>query len=612
MNLDDMKVLIIAFICIYLSTFPVYSAEDKLKESDKLLALANMYGYARYFYPNQEVKNWDWYKFLAYAQDELKECSGTEEDLKKCLTTIFSPIIPELTFEDPENRVIIAPKYPFYVWRHKGIGKVPMGDFYNSEIISCVSFNPDQPIPDSLYCFPLKTGLNVYMPIATSYKHENNPKLKDLNKKIEKYKFSLFDNSTFTVLLKKLFQKNYKPTLGFLKDEKYLTADMIVKWNLIKHFYPYFQEDSLENQWESILIDKFAEINTNYKDVKSYYLTVCNLFSYLKDSHVVIYPSIDLGGSIGTYIDTFYPDLKIGFVNDTIYIEKVPEQYKDLLSIGDVITQVNGIPIDSLVYLKSKLISSSSKQALYERLCHQGELFKCFLKDSTINITVKGTSKEKEFAVQTNRNYYYYKDNRNPDFFKELDTGIYYINTTIKGKDAGYTQFKKHLSEFQQAKGLIIDIRGYPRYDTDSILTHFSSNPIAWGDFRLPIYYYPNQQSVVYEKEDDSFLQPAKEQIPVPVSFLIDSKAISYAETIIEIIKKNRLGTLIGQPTMGTNGDLSNIYLPVFGFKMTVMKDFSGYHGKGIEPDILVVPTLNDIRNGKDLILEKTINIIKQ
>jgi hypothetical protein len=85
---EIMKVLAFIFVYMCLSGIPVRSAENKLKKSDKLLVLANIYGYARYFYPNHQVKNWDWYKLLVYAQDELEKCD-TEDELKKCLKNIF-------------------------------------------------------------------------------------------------------------------------------------------------------------------------------------------------------------------------------------------------------------------------------------------------------------------------------------------------------------------------------------------------------------------------------------------------------------------------------------------------------------------------------------------
>ena len=85
---------------------------------------------------------------------------------------------------------------------------------------------------------------------------------------------------------------------------------------------------------------------------------------------------------------------------------------------------------------------------------------------------------------------------------------------------------------------------------------------------------------------------------------------MSYAETIIEILKRNKIGTLIGEPTIGTNGDVGILNLPVYAFNMSIIKDFSGYHGKGIFPVITVKRTLESIQNNKDNILETAIKHI--
>jgi hypothetical protein len=157
----------------------------------------------------------------------------------------------------------------------------------------------------------------------------------------------------------------------------------------------------------------------------------------------------------------------------------------------------------------------------------------------------------------------------------------------------------------------ILDMRGYPDYHvTDSIIPHFSKEPVQWGDFRCPLRYFPNQEHVIY-KEKIRYLPVSDDFIDTPVYVLINHKAMSYAETVIEIIRRSQTGTLAGQPTAGTNGDITFMHLPVFGFSMTAVKDFSGCHGKGIQPDIPVQPTLEAIREGRDELLETAILLLK-
>jgi hypothetical protein len=64
------------------------------------------------------------------------------------------------------------------------------------------------------------------------------------------------------------------------------------------------------------------------------------------------------------------------------------------------------------------------------------------------------------------------------------------ISTFAYSKKNNYKNFKKHITDFKQAKDLILDIRGYPAaYSILAILSHFIDF-IAWvGQMKVPIYY---------------------------------------------------------------------------------------------------------------------------
>jgi C-terminal processing protease CtpA/Prc len=93
-------------------------------------------------------------------------------------------------------------------------------------------------------------------------------------------------------------------------------------------------------------------------------------------------------------------------------------------------------------------------------------------------------------------------------------------------------------------------------------------------------------------------------------STLINSKSISYAESVIETLKRNLIGVTIGDTTIGCNGDVAMFKLPVFSFIMTVTKDFSGYHASGISPDIKTIYNLEAIRKQQDKEIETALNYL--
>lgn len=58
-------------------------------------AIANMYAYARYFYPTKYAEDLNWYKFLTHVI-RLSDTLQDEESFDEFLEAQFSPLIPEM------------------------------------------------------------------------------------------------------------------------------------------------------------------------------------------------------------------------------------------------------------------------------------------------------------------------------------------------------------------------------------------------------------------------------------------------------------------------------------------------------------------------------------
>lgn len=609
-------IVILSLITISLNTYSKTKNEWKIKENlsnqelSHLASLAKLYGYSRYFYPNQqvlkEIDYIDWYRLLVFASGKVID-SQTETEFRNNTIKIFKPIVPELSFDMPDNsKSESGNANEGYAWEHYGIGIRLYNNVFHSDIISYdIQKRTNLPTPDSICSLPLDGNMKAYMPLSISYQYSQpSDELKRLKKNIKKIEFKLATES----FLKLAFGKPEK-SFAFLQDYHFRIADIIVRWNLIRHFYPYFEEDGLNLKWDDVLKASLIKA-VKCKNQFEYYDVVNNLFSHVKDSHISVNKGGYVGGIAAMVLQYYIPDIKLDWCEDKIYLREVPETLTDRLSIGDVLTSVNDIPIDKLIDQKWNLVSASTKQGKYEALLRE-RLLGGFVKDSLLRLEFKKTNNESEFVkLLTNCNDYIIYKEEYPYFIKKLGNNIYHINLTHRGTDATYGVFKEHLEELRNAKGIIIDLRGYPDYNvTDSIIPHFYADSIRWGDFGRPIYYYPNQEKVIYDRGAE-YLPKTKYYISTPLYVLINHKAMSYVETIIEVLKRHKIGTFIGEPTIGTNGDVGVLNLPVFSFNMTIIKDFSGYHGKGIQPDIMIKRTLESIRNNKDNILETTINHI--
>ena len=91
---------------------------------------------------------------------------------------------------------------------------------------------------------------------------------------------------------------------------------------------------------------------------------------------------------------------------------------------------------------------------------------------------------------------------------------------------------------------------------------------------------------------------------------LIHENTQSHGETSTEGLK-NAGATLIGNHTAGVNGAAYNFYIPGE-IRLAFTISYVPGEGKGIQPDILVTPTIKGIQQGRDEILERAVKFLEK
>ena len=99
--------------------------------------------------------------------------------------------------------------------------------------------------------------------------------------------------------------------------------------------------------------------------------------------------------------------------------------------------------------------------------------------------------------------------------------------------------------------------------------------------------------------------------------FLINADAFSAGEHQLGYFVNAGLGTFVGTPTAGCNGNINRIALPSGGaFGWTGMRaewaDGNRFHNVGIHPDLWVEPTRAGIADGRDEQLEAGLDVLRQ
>jgi carboxyl-terminal processing protease len=122
---------------------------------------------------------------------------------------------------------------------------------------------------------------------------------------------------------------------------------------------------------------------------------------------------------------------------------------------------------------------------------------------------------------------------------------------------------------------------------------HLCSLPVTWGG---------------------EIVEPSPNAFHGRIIFLIDGGCVSACEELIEPFKDSGRATLVGETTEGSSG-LPYIYDFHNGMRLTIavkrqyFPDGAEFEGVGIKPDVDVHPSIESLKSGHNVILEKVFEL---
>jgi hypothetical protein len=388
------------------------------------------------------------------------------------------------------------------------------------------------------------------------------------------------------------------------KDKKDATdlsvrlADVMIAWNIFKHFFSYW--DNASKTQEVIFRNAISKAFTDRSSL-DFLQTLQLMTAPLNDGHIWV----SLKGNSRNYT----LPLLVGMAEGKLVIEKTLDSaLLGTLEKGDVITSVDGVNAEEFVRNTEKYFSGSPQ---WKQSRSRSELFNG-IENSTVEVVIERNGKTSKHELRRNTStsslYAAMGERQKSGFIKP---GIYYIDLDKQPFDS----IKNHLTDFKTAKAIICDLRGYPNNNHQFISYLLKEKENTKWMF-IPEIIYPDYEKVNYAGLGWN-MSPAKESFDARVIFIIDGRAISYAESYMGFIKDFKLATIVGQPTAGTNGNVNPFTLPG-GYNMSwtgmLVKNHDGsrHHLRGIVPDVYVERTVKGITEGRDEFLEKAIELAEK
>lgn len=208
--------------------------------------------------------------------------------------------------------------------------------------------------------------------------------------------------------------------------------------------------------------------------------------------------------------------------------------------------------------------------------------------------------------------------------YRVLPGNIAYVALNQFGDDKAAAEFEARFDEIANADALILDVRrngggnsgvGY------RVLSALVDKPFLtsnwWTREYRPTYRAWGRPEGRYGEEAYE-VQPSSGRFSAkPVVVLTSGSTYSAAEDFVVAFDGAKRGTIIGEPTGGSTGQPLHVPLPGGGrvricTKHDTYADGREFIGIGVQPHVLVHPTLNDVRAGKDTVLEAAVRFLRR
>ena len=376
-------------------------------------------------------------------------------------------------------------------------------------------------------------------------------------------------------------------------------GDVVVAWNVLQHFYPYF--GVVGTDWNAVLTRALRRAAADETSAE-FLQTLRRMVAQLGDGHGRVYhPLTEKRAGLPFAVDQVEGEAVITAVADSAVEEDA------CFRRGDVVVSIGGTPARDVLRQSKRYISGSPQWKTERALGRfgRGE------RGTSVRLTLRRGGDT--HACRVARRFEGSLRPERPAPIEELRGGVYYVDL---GR-AEMSAIRERMQALADAEGVIFDMRGYPKGGAQAVLQHLTNDTLRSARWQVPQFIYPDQENRVgYDTTGRWRLPPKEPYFTGEVVFLTGPGAISYAESIMGIVEHYELGEIVGQATAGTNGNINPFTLPggyrvVFTGMRVVKHDRSQHHLVGIQPTVPTERTLEDVREGRDTALQRALELIR-
>jgi hypothetical protein len=374
-------------------------------------------------------------------------------------------------------------------------------------------------------------------------------------------------------------------------------------WNIIEYWYP--DRDIVGEDWDGVLRE-FLPCIALAKSSEEYQREMMALIAEVHDTHANLWSSLKVRPPVG---ECRLP-LNLRFIGQSAVVYSFASTDPAAAAgfkVGDVVTDLDGKPVDKLVEAWSQYYADSNQAAR--------------LRDIARSMT-NGPCGPVPVGVRRGTEVLAVKAQRMPaagmtaigsthdlpgDAFRLLNDKVAYLKlSSAKAEDVDH-----YLELAAKTKGFIVDIRNYPHWIVYALGAHFVEYPTEFATFTFADLSTPG----AFHWKPPFSLIPKEPHYEGKIVILVDETTQSQAEFTAMAFRASPNAMVLGSTTAGADGDFSGIPIP--GGLNTGISGLGVFYPDkrptqriGIVPDKTVIPTVEGIRASRDEVVEEAVRQI--
>ncbi len=375
-------------------------------------------------------------------------------------------------------------------------------------------------------------------------------------------------------------------------------AAVMEYWNIIQHFYPYKQ--ILKLDWDKIQKQTYSHLIDQSWDLKT-------ALRYMAGSTIDGHSAVNELNRKNSGVHFLVRKLENKWV-----VVKTDEVTADI-PLGSEVVSIDGKTMKSIEKEFKKFLFRANEATTDNWFM---ERYVNHLAKDTLQVVFKypdGKIISKSCSCEPNLFFNWFTQP-----LSDLGDGILYVNINPGViSDSAFTALDDRL---KKAKGIIMDVRAYIGISPElnwKFMSKVLNKKYFVNSDKLTYFTKPDQiQNYAFGRLTSWFIKPDSAKYNAKLVLLTSPKAVSQCESALLVYKACSDATLIGETTAGTTGDIVDYILPG-NFKVTMTglyvtnPDGSRFHGIGVKPDIEVKPTIKGITEGRDEVLERAVEYLK-